>query len=208
MRTERRRRSRRRLLLLAVPIVLVVAVVTLAVVLLTGKLVVPAVSGKVYPIRYEEEIAAVAVEYDIDPYLLAAVARTESGFDPDAESHAGAVGLMQLLPGTAEFVTGLDGWKGPKNPALKNPRDSLELGACYLSYLLRRFDDPTAALAAYNAGPNAVAGWIEKAGGAGKFGPEDIRYPETREFVRRVESSRALFREAHPDAFSLSQRNA
>ena len=143
---------------------------TLAAVLLTGRLVVPAVSGKVYPIRYEEEIAAVAEQYDIDPYLLAAVARTESGFDPDAESHAGAVGLMQFLPGTAEWVTGLDGWKGPKNPALKNPQDSLELGACYLAYLLRRFDDPTAAIAAYNAGPNAVAGWIKKVGGA-----DDVR---------------------------------
>jgi peptidoglycan lytic transglycosylase len=207
MRMAQRRRGRRRLLLLAVLIVVVVAIVGVAATLLTGRLVVPAFSGRVYPIRYEKEIAAVAERYDIDPYLLAAVARTESGFDPDAESSAGAVGLMQLLPGTAEWVTGLDGWKGPKNPALKNPQDSLELGACYLAYLFRRFDDPTMAIAAYNAGPNAVAGWIEKAGGADSFGPEDIQYPETREFVRRVQSSQALFKKAHPDAFSSVQRN-
>ncbi len=208
MRTARRRRRRRRLLLLAVPIIVVAAIVGVAAALLTGRMVVPAFSGKVYPIRYEKEIATVAEQYDIDPYLLAAVARTESGFNPDAESPVGAVGLMQLLPGTAEWVTGLDGWKGPKNPALKNPQDSLELGACYLAYLFRRFDDPTAAIAAYNAGPNAVAGWIKKVGGADAFGPEDIQYPETREFVRRVENSRALFEKAHPDAFSLSQWNA
>jgi soluble lytic murein transglycosylase len=186
----------------------VVAIIAVAAAVLAGRVVVPVFSGKVYPIRYEKEIAAAAEKYSVDPYLLAAVARTESGFDPDAESHAGAIGLMQLLPGTAEFVTRLDSWKGPKNPALKNPQDSLELGACYLSYVLRRFDDPTAAIAAYNAGPTAVAGWIEKAGGADSFGPEDIQYPETREFVRRVESSRALFEKAHPDTFSLLQRNA
>jgi soluble lytic murein transglycosylase len=206
--TARRRKRRRRLLLVAVPVVVVVAILSVAALLLTGRIVVPAFSGKVYPIRYEKEIAAVAEQYGIDPYLLAAVARTESGFDPDAESPAGAVGLMQLLPGTAKWITGLDGWKGPKNPALKNPQDSLELGAFYLAYLFRRFDDPTAAIAAYNAGPNAVAGWIEKAGGAHSFGPESIKYPETREFVRRVENSRTLFEKAHPDAFSLSQRNA
>jgi soluble lytic murein transglycosylase len=181
-----------------------VAVAVVAVVVVTGKVIVPSLSGKVYPIHYEKEIAAVADKYDLDPYLVAAVARTESGFDPDALSHAGAVGLMQLLPNTAEFVTGLDSWKGPKNPALKDPQDSLELGACYLAYLLRRFDDPTAALAAYNAGPGAVGGWIEKAGGADSFTAEDIKYPETREFVRRVFRSQALFEKAHPDAFSAA----
>ena len=164
-----------------------IAVVALVAGALTGRIVVPAVSAKAYPIHYEKEIAAVAAKYKVDPYLLAAVARTESGFDPEAKSHAGAVGLMQLLPTTAKWVTGLDGWKGPKNPALTDPQDSLELGAFYLAYLQRTFDDPTAVLAAYNAGQNAVRGWIQKAGGAGKFGPEDIPYPETREFVRRVE---------------------
>jgi soluble lytic murein transglycosylase len=208
MRTARRRRRRRRLLRLVIPLAVLVAIIVVAVGSITGWVVIPGLSGKVYPIHYEKEIAAVAEKYDVDPYLLAAVARTESGFDPDAKSHAGAVGLMQFLPNTAEFVTGLDSWKGPKNPALRDPQDSLELGACYLAYLLRRFDDQTAALAGYNAGPNAVAGWIEKAGGADSFTAEDIRYPETREFVRRVVRSQALYEKAHPDAFSAAGRHA
>ncbi len=203
----RRRRRRRRLLLVVIPLVVIVAIVAVVAGLLTGRLVVPAVSGKVYPMRYEKEIAAVAKTYNVDPYLLAAVARTESGFDPEAKSHAGAVGLMQLLPSTAKWVTGLSGWKGPDNPALTNPQDSLELGACYLAYLQRTFDNPIAALAAYNAGQNAVRGWVEKAGGSDSFGPEDIPYPETREFVRRVQRYQSLFQRAHPDAFSLAQRN-
>lgn len=207
MRIARRRKRRLlRLLRLVIALVVLVAVVVVLVMVLTGKVVVPAISGKVYPIRYQEEIATVADKYQVDPYLVAAVARTESGFDPEAESHAGAVGLMQFLPNTAEFVTGLDSWKGPKNPALKNAEDSLELGACYLAYLLRRFEDQTAALAGYNAGPNAVAGWIEKAGGSGSLSVEDIPYPETREFVRRVLRSRMLFEKAHPNAFSVDYR--
>jgi soluble lytic murein transglycosylase len=182
--------------------VVVAAIVAVVALTLTARLVVPSVSDKIYPLKYEDEIAAVAEKYDLDPYLVAAVARTESAFDPDARSHAGAVGLMQLLPKTAEWVTSLDGWKGPDNPALTNPADSLELGACYLSYLQRILDDPTAVIAAYNAGQNAVRGWIEEAGGSESFGIEDIPYPETQEFVRRVEHYRALYQKVHPDAFA------
>ena len=204
MRVARRRRRRRRLLLLAIPLIVVIAVIALMVTLLTGRLVIPGFSGKVYPIRYEQEIATVAQKYQVDPYLLAAVARTESGFDPQAKSEDGAVGLMQLLPKTADWVTTLDGWKGPKKPALTSPTDSLELGACYLSYLQRTLGNPTAALAAYNAGQGIVKQWMRDAGGANSFGTTDIRYPETQEFVKRVTTFQALFRKAHPNAFSAS----
>jgi soluble lytic murein transglycosylase len=200
-----RRRRRRRFLLVLVPLLVVVAVAAVVVALLTGRVIVPAVSGKVYPLHYEKEIAAVAKTYNVDPYLLAAIARTESGFNPDAQSHAGAVGLMQLLPSTAQWVTGLSNWKGPKKPVLTNPQDSLQLGACYLSYLQRTFDNPTAALAAYNAGQNAVRGWVQKAGGSTSFGLKDIPYPETQQYVQRVQRFQALYEKAHPKAFRASQ---
>jgi soluble lytic murein transglycosylase len=204
MSTRRQRRRRRALLGVVLLVVVVAALVWVGVSAMTGRMVVPVVSDRIYPLVYEDEIAAVAEKYDLDPYLVAAVARTESGFDPDARSHAGAVGLMQLLPKTAEWVTSLDSWKGPDNPALTNPQDSLELGACYLAYLQRTLDDPTAAIAAYNAGQNAVRGWIKKAGGSASFGMEDIPYPETQEFVRRVERYRTIYQKVHPDAFAAS----
>ena len=204
MSTRRQRRRRRALLGVVLLVVVVAAIVWVGVSAMTGRMVVPVVSDRIYPLVYEDEIAAVAEKYDLDPYLVAAVARTESGFDPDARSHAGAVGLMQLLPKTAEWVTSLDSWKGPDNPALTNPQDSLELGACYLAYLQRTLDDPTAAIAAYNAGQNAVRGWIKKAGGSASFGMEDIPYPETQEFVRRVERYRTIYQKVHPDAFATS----
>jgi soluble lytic murein transglycosylase len=188
-------------LLIGIPVLILAAIMTLVAVIVTGRLVVPGVSGKVYPLKYADEIAAAAETYDVDPYLIAAVARTESSFDPEAESGVGAVGLMQFLPSTAEWVTTLDGWKGAKKPVLTDPADSLELGACYLAYLLNRFDSRIAAIAAYNAGPNKVASWIKEAGGEDNFGADDIAYTETKNFVQRVDRWQALFEKAHPDAF-------
>jgi soluble lytic murein transglycosylase len=188
-------------LLIAIPVVIVVAIVTVVALAVSGRLVIPGVSARVYPLKYSDEIAAAAEKYDVDPYLIAAVARTESSFNPDAESGVGAVGLMQFLPSTAEWVTTLDAWKGPKAPVLTDPADSLELGACYLSYLLNRFDSRTAAIAAYNAGPNKVASWVKQAGGEDGFGVDDIAYTETKNFVQRVDRWQKLFEKAHPDAF-------
>jgi soluble lytic murein transglycosylase len=190
------------LLAALVVVVVVVAVVAVGASALTGRLVVPGLSDRIYPVKYVDEIATVAEKYDLDPYLIAAVARTESGFDPDARSHAGAVGLMQLLPETADWLTGLESWKGPDNPVLTNPQDSLELGACYLAFLQRNLDNPTASIAAYNAGQNAVRGWVKEAGGADSFGIDDIPYPETKEFVRRVEHYRALYEKVHRGDFT------
>ena len=172
--------------------------------IVSGRTVVPVVSETLFPIHYQEEIADVADRYDLDPYLVAAVAKTESGFDPEAVSPVGAVGMMQLMPPTAEWITTLDLWQGDSRPELTDAGDSLELGACYLAYLYRRFgeDNRTAVLAAYNAGPNAVEGWIESAGGADSFGSADIRYPETRDFVERVQRFRFIYGRVHPDMFS------
>jgi soluble lytic murein transglycosylase len=171
---------------------------------LTGRFVVPGLSGKVYPIKYQSEIAFAADEYGIDPYLLAAVARTESGFDPLAESGDGALGIMQLLPTTADWLSGLDSWKGRQEPALTDPQDSIELGACYLAYLQKTFDGHMAAVAAYNAGQGIVRQWVKEAGGIDSFTAADIPYPETKEFVRRVQHWQAMFEEVHPNAFSGS----
>jgi soluble lytic murein transglycosylase len=203
MKGSARRRGRRLQLAfgIGIPAVILVAVVILVVAAMAGRVVVPGISGKVYPIKYQSEIETVAQTYHMDPYLVAAVARTESGFNPTARSGAGALGLMQLLPDTADWVTTFDSWKGPKEPVLTDPKDNLELGTCYLSYLLHRFDTRVAAIAAYNAGPNRVASWIEKAGGADSFTAADIPYKETRDFVSRVDHWQQLFKKAHPNAF-------
>ena len=167
-----------------------------------GKLVVPGLSGRVFSISYSKAIAWAAKQYGIDPYLLAAVARAESNYDPSAVSRAGAVGVMQLMPETAAWITGLAAWKGPSEPDLSNPADSIELGACYLAHLHHVFRGTTrAVLAAYNAGQGAVMRWVEEAGGLEWFGLENIRFPETRRFVERVEHYWQVYRQVYKDGF-------
>ncbi len=135
------------------------------------------------PLRHSVPIFAAAQREHVNPWLVAAVIRTESGFRPDVVSHRGAVGLMQVLPGTAGWIRRQTGIRG----AITSPAANIALGTWYLGYLLARYHhDDTLALAAYNGGPHVVDDWL-------KFGvltpsspPAKIPYPETREFVTRV----------------------
>jgi soluble lytic murein transglycosylase len=200
----RSRRSRRRgLIRLAALAAVIVAIVVAVVLISTGQTVVPLVSEQIYPIHYRDGIARVAERYDLDPHLLAAVVNAESGYDPQAVSPAGAVGLMQLMPDTAEWLTGLDSWQGGESPELTDPDDNLALGACYLDYLIDTLGGGIRpALAAYNAGQGVVGGWIEAAGGEDSFDLADIVYEETRTFVERVERYWELYSRIYPDVFA------
>jgi soluble lytic murein transglycosylase len=193
---------RRRLWRLAVLVLVVLGIVAVGVWLAATRAVVPGVSAKIYPIHYRETIARVAEQNDLDPYLVAAVARAESGWDPEAVSSAGAVGLMQLMPATAAWISGLDSWRGGDEPDLTDPEDSLELGGFYLAFLARYFGgDTRKALAAYNAGQGTVSRWLAD-GGIESLELEDIPIDETRGFVGRVEYYQDLYARVHPDAFS------
>lgn len=104
-------------------------------------------SGKSSP-NVHEIIVKKADKYDLDPSLISAVIRTESAFNSRAISRKGAMGLMQLMPGTAREM-------GVKDPF--DPDENIEGGARYLKYLIDKYDgDLTRALAAYNAGPKRV----------------------------------------------------
>lgn len=111
--------------------------------------------------RYRATFEAAGARYGVDPDLLAAVAWTESGFQADAVSHAGAIGLMQIMPGTAEGL-GVD----PRDPV-----QAIDGAARYLRQQMDRFGDTRLALAAYNAGPGAV----EKYGGVPPY-DETVAY--------------------------------
>ncbi len=202
-RSRARASRRRRLWRLAVLVVLILAIVAVVVWLAATRAVVPGVSAKIYPIHYRETVARVAEENDLDPYLIAAVARAESGWDPEAVSSAGAVGLMQLMPATAGWISGLDSWQGSDDPDLTDPEDSLELGAFYLAFLVGYFGgDTRMALAAYNAGQGTVSRWLKEAGGSEPLELEHIPIDETREFVERVEYYLDIYTRVHPDAFA------
>lgn len=119
------------------------------------------------PTPYAAEISAAAAKHGVDPALLTALIKQESGFNPNARSPAGASGLTQLMPGTAAGL-------GVTNP--NDPAQAIEGGAKYLAQQLKAFGgDPEKALAAYNAGPGAV----QKYGGVPPFA-------ETQNYVKKV----------------------
>lgn len=128
-------------------------------------------------------MTAAADEFGVEKALVYAVIRTESKFRPQAKSHAGAVGLMQLLPETAEWVAKS---LGEKIGDLYDPRINIRLGTAYLKYLLGKFS-LSDALAAYNAGEGNVAGWIES-------GAQEYPYSETRTYVKRVLRSLKVYK--------------
>jgi soluble lytic murein transglycosylase len=132
-----------------------------------------------FPLKYRAEIYEFGTEYAVDAALLAGVIRVESGFDPGAVSGAGAVGLMQIMPMTAEYVYELMGREGEID--LLNPRVNIEIGAYYLAYLFKKFGDTRTVLAAYNAGEGNVSKW---AGNASTV--KSTPFKETNEYIERV----------------------
>ena len=102
-------------------------------------------------------IHAASVRYNLPPEMILAVIRIESAFDINALSNKGAVGLMQLLPSTAQEIAHdlRMEWSGEQ--LLRNPQANIEMGAYYLTKMIAQFNDLSVALAAYNSGPGRIA---------------------------------------------------
>lgn len=137
----------------------------------------------------------------VDPALLLAVMRRESGFRTEARSPAGAVGLLQIIPGTAARLTSLLALPAPVAERLEEPEVNIPLGAAYLSLLQERFREPLLAVAAYNAGPGAVLRWQrERPDLPLDEWVESIPFRETREYVKAVVENWAGMRAAAGEA--------
>jgi soluble lytic murein transglycosylase len=142
-----------------------------------------------YPLEYEAILRAHGRNYELDPALLAAVVYVESRFDPNAESAAGAVGLMQLLPDTAKGIALRTGGTRFVVADLRDPEINVRYGAWYLQHLLERYGDLELALAAYHAGQGNVDRWREEGSG--------IAFPETRAYVDDVLRVRTVYHRAY-----------
>ena len=140
-----------------------------------------------YPLGWGEDIGEAARRAGLDPFLVAAVVREESSFYPRALSRAGARGLMQLMPATARPMAEVRGLPFNAGDLLDDPGANLEMGAAFLSGLVKEFGDVRLALAAYNAGPGRLRQWwkARRTSDVEAF-VEQIPYDETRQYVKRV----------------------
>jgi len=146
----------------------------------------------------------------IERALALAVTRQESGFNAAAVSSSGALGLMQLLPTTAREVAGKLSVPFVQDKLTRDPQYNVALGSQYLSEMLQRFGGSyELALAAYNAGPNRVARWLDSMGDprAGKIDMVDwiemIPFRETRNYVQRIMEGVGVYRERLNGPFRL-----
>jgi len=152
----------------------------------------------VFPLLRDVELLARARANDVDPAVVAAVIRQESGWNPRAESRAGARGLMQVLPRTGEEIARSRRYPAWDPELLFVADVSLELGTTHLGAALSQYNDLERALAAYNAGASRVRRWMERLGANDpELFVERIPYVETRDYVRIVLRNAELYRALH-----------
>ncbi|WP_010272014.1 lytic transglycosylase domain-containing protein [Paenibacillus senegalensis] len=142
-----------------------------------------------YPIKYRAQIDKYSIQNEIDPMLVAAMIRVESKFDPDAESRKGAIGLMQLMPETADWILQRDGFSTLQAVDLRDPDLNIKAGTLYLNFLYDYFQgNRFEVIAAYNAGQGNVMKWREAGIWDGTLQDVDrIPFKETRNYVTSVD---------------------
>ncbi len=154
-----------------------------------------------YRLDYPELISQYAGEYDLDPYLVAAVIHVESGNRETVISARGAVGLMQVMPSTGEWIAGKLGESFDEKMLLEADIN-IRYGCWYLRFIMDRISNRDACIAAYNAGHNAVMRWLDDV----RYTDDgetlsDIPYEETRNYVERVNRAYEKYKKLYPKAF-------
>jgi soluble lytic murein transglycosylase len=151
-----------------------------------------------YPRAYWDLIASFAERSSLDPFLVLSLTRQESLFNPKARSGSDARGLMQLLPTTAERWAPEAGIESA-NLDLYQPNTNVAVGTTYLKNLFAMFNgNEFKAVAAYNGGEHAVAGWAAKYPGDDDQWVENIGYRETRDYVKKVVGGLREYRLLYP----------
>jgi soluble lytic murein transglycosylase len=139
-----------------------------------------------YPIPHRKTLDVAARQWDLDEAFVYGIIRQESRFLASARSPMGAVGLMQLMPGTARWIARQIPVRPFRPEMLVRPEVNLAMGTYYLHRVLEALGDPILAAAAYNAGPTRARRWRDAKPLEGAIYAETIPFPETREYVKKV----------------------
>jgi soluble lytic murein transglycosylase len=161
----------------------------------------PDIDRALYPREYSEFVEKYAKQYGVPENLVYAVIRTESGFDPEAVSRVGAVGLMQMMPSTFRWLTDEILAESLEDEALYDPEVNIRYGVYYLRRMYDRYGDWQTALASYNAGSGRVDGWLEDRAltdWKGDLIVERIPFEETRSYVKKVVKAYDAYSRLYP----------
>lgn len=150
---------------------------------------------KAYPIEYYEYISANAKKYNVEKELILSVIKSESNFRQDAQSNAGAIGLMQIMPDTFDWLQTHNLIEYKDVGHLKDPKTNIEYGTYLLSILQKRYATINEVICAYNAGIGTVDRWLKdkKYSTDGKT-LKSIPYPDTSAYVKNVLKSRTMYK--------------
>jgi soluble lytic murein transglycosylase len=164
-----------------------------------------------YPLRYPAIVRGHAQRYGLDPALLAAVIYSESRFRPHVRSRRGAIGLMQLLPSTAEGIATRTGGTAFVASDLDDPEINVRYGAWYLRHLRQHYrglpNAMTLALAAYNAGMANVDSWVAHTQ-PGRRLQIPPAFAETRHYLDGVEHARSVYRRLYARELGLGRSSS
>lgn len=147
------------------------------------------INNVIFPLRHKKYIQQYSMEYNLNNAIVASVICAESNFNKNAVSKKGAIGLMQLIPQTAEWVYSQIYSNEFSTELLYNPQINIELGCFYLNYLSNKFENIECVLCAYNAGETVVREWLRNS----EYSSDGIKltkipYTETNNYVKKIKN--------------------
>ncbi|MDR3349127.1 MAG: lytic transglycosylase domain-containing protein [Acidaminococcales bacterium] len=153
-----------------------------------------------YQLLYDKDIKNHAAANNLNPWLVAAVIKNESGFKASAVSERGAVGLMQIMPETGSWIALKAGLRKFAPGLLAEPSVNIRLGCWYLQDLNFEFQSEPLAITAYNAGRGQVKAWLGDKQWDGRD-VEKIPFAETRQYVKKVLSDKEMYKRLYKDVW-------
>lgn len=148
-----------------------------------------------YPLKNKQNVFEFADLYGIERALIFAVIKVESGFDTNAQSKAGAIGLMQITPYTAKYIADL---QGIEKYDLKDERTNINFGCFYIKYLMNKFKNTDTAIIAYNAGEGNVSLWLNNSEySEDRITLKKIPFTESREYIKKIKETFAKYKKLY-----------
>jgi soluble lytic murein transglycosylase len=168
------------------------------------------IERQLYPIEYRETIDKNADKHGLNPYLVAAIIRAESNYVPNLVSAKGAIGVMQLMPDTANWIAEKMGRPVPLLSRLNDAEYNIELGTWYMRYLLDQFNgNEVKMIAAYNAGPTNVRKWLDEKVWDGTLASStQIPFGETRHYIKKIEKYFNIYEKVYHNGHQLNEPSA